>query len=755
MNLLERLKNSSFAAQWLLLGSALLFIGLADSVDLWVELKRTEAQEQGRLLTQVRVIRENLVANLSSVNSAIESLAQEWPNASNKEHLNSRLKLLTDAMPGVRTLLFLDGRGASVASSRPELLGRNFAYRDYFIRPLKSGDGKTLFILPPIETTLGVYSVSVARLVIGPGGNISGVIVATLDPDYFKTLMASVLYADDMMSTIAHGEGLQFVMMPEAKARLGENLAQPGSLFTKYIESGKGASTMTGAAYAQGPKVMAAFSSVQSADLKQDTPLVVAVVRDYGSVFATWRHDVLVKGGLFLLFAIGAVLGLHIYQRRQREFARTDAARAAALASSQRFLVSLTNNLPGMVGYWNSDLRCGFANLSYLEWFGKSPEEMRGIHIRDLMGDVLYQKNEPFILAALRGERQCFERTLTKADGSIGFTWAQYIPDISEDGTVLGFYVLVSDITELKHATLALTESEQTLRTIIETEPECVHVLSIDGTLLQINRAGLAMIEATAEEEVVGKPITQVIASEYHAAFAALHEKVCRGESGSLQFEFVGKKGGRRWVETHAAPMRGPDGEIKGHLAVTRDITSQRQAELELKRMAQTDALTDLANRRHFMALAELEFARIRRYSEPLSVLMMDIDHFKKVNDTYGHRTGDMVLQKFAQLSLQQFRESDFIGRIGGEEFAVVLPHTDSGQAAEVAERLRQAVAEAEIISDAGAPIHITTSIGIASVSADTQNISMLLHCADQALYEAKASGRNRVHTYGASRRSV
>jgi diguanylate cyclase (GGDEF)-like protein/PAS domain S-box-containing protein len=134
-----------------------------------------------------------------------------------------------------------------------------------------------------------------------------------------------------------------------------------------------------------------------------------------------------------------------------------------ALRDSERFLRSLVDILPGMVGYWDADLKNVFANAAYLEWFGKTAEEMRGMAIQELLGEELFQKNEPYIRAALRGEPQRFERTLVKADGSTGYTWAHYIPD-RDDGEVRGFFVLVSDITELKLAQLQQEKLNAQLR---------------------------------------------------------------------------------------------------------------------------------------------------------------------------------------------------------------------------------------------------------------------------------------------------
>ena len=123
----------------------------------------------------------------------------------------------------------------------------------------------------------------------------------------------------------------------------------------------------------------------------------------------------------------------------------------AALGASERFLRTMTDNLPGLVAYWTSELRCKFANKSYLEWFGRTPEEVIGITIQELMGEDLFKRNEHYINGVLQGKPQHFERILIKPTGENGHTWAQYIPDVV-DGTVQGFYVLISDVTELKHA---------------------------------------------------------------------------------------------------------------------------------------------------------------------------------------------------------------------------------------------------------------------------------------------------------------
>lgn len=739
----------STVTPWLLLGGALLLLGAATGFNLYIEHERTEKREETRLQAQTHVLHDNIEQNLASISKVLADLRRDQAQTADPRRLNRRMQTLVDAMPGVRTLLWLDASGTMVASSRPEVVGQNFAYRDYFVTARQNPDPDILFVSQPFTTALGIFGITISRAILDPQGKFAGIVSATLDPEHFRTLMESVLYAPDMLTAISHGDGIQFLMMPEQVGQAGKNLLQPGSFFSMHRDSGKQVNVFKGKVYATGDQRILVVRSIQTPRLKQDKPLVVAAGRRLDMVFASWRRDLQIQSGLFALIALVSSIGLYATQRHQKQLAAQEIATAAALAANARFMATLTDNIPGMVAYWNSELRCEFANQAYFEWFGKTPQEMRGIRIQDLMGDELFAKNEPYIRAVLRGERQRFERTLTKADGSVGYTWAQYIPD--RDGeTVRGFFVLVADVTELKRTEIALRESEATLKTIIETEPECVKILDRNGTLLQMNRAGLDMVEADTDTQVIGHQLTEIVAPEYRDAFLAVNEKVIHGDAGTLVFEIIGLKGGRRWLDTRAVPMRNAAGDITGVLAVTRDITAQKKIEQELQEMAQTDFLTGLTNRRHFMLLAEQELSRTLRYGGALSILMLDIDHFKQVNDAFGHKCGDVVLQRFAAATRQCLRDIDVLGRIGGEEFAVVLPQTDGDRAQEVAERLRQTAAETEVEIDHahGNALHFTVSIGVASLAGSGVTIDMLLSQADLALYHAKNSGRNRVCTY-------
>lgn len=159
---------------------------------------------------------------------------------------------------------------------------------------------------------------------------------------------------------------------------------------------------------------------------------------------------------------------------------------------------------------------------------------------------------------------------------------------------------------------------------------------------------------------------------------------------------------------------------------------------------ANTDPLTELSNRRPFLKTLETEFARARRFKHPLSVAMIDIDHFKRVNDTYGHDAGDRVLRAMSAMLINEFRSIDMLGRLGGEEFAVVFPETDIAGAEVACDRLMKAIRDA-IIPVSGKQISITVSIGIARASDETLDGAGILKRADELLYDAKNGGRDRV----------
>ena len=203
----------------------------------------------------------------------------------------------------------------------------------------------------------------------------------------------------------------------------------------------------------------------------------------------------------------------------------------------------------------------------------------------------------------------------------------------------------------------------------------------------------------------------------------------------------------------HERELQTPDGRrLRAHCTTSAsggrmityfDITDLIKNAEQLEILATSDPLTGLSNRRHFLGALDAEWSRFQRYYRSLSLLMIDIDHFKNINDSYGHALGDEAIKSVAEACLQGKRKADIVGRIGGEEFAVLLPETSLTRARIVAERIRKRIA-AQVLQAGHAHIKITASIGMAEASAGMSDSASLLAAADQALYQAKAEGRNR-----------
>ena len=208
------------------------------------------------------------------------------------------------------------------------------------------------------------------------------------------------------------------------------------------------------------------------------------------------------------------------------------------------------------------------------------------------------------------------------------------------------------------------------------------------------------------------------------------------------------------YQNTTLMPLKGLSGNIEQICLIIYDVTdvaTNRQqlqaANKELQRLSSTDRLTGLFNRGHWEEMLRQEYARHRRYDRNAALVMFDIDHFKKINDSYGHQAGDAVIQATAELIRQSTRDADIAGRNGGEEFVVLLPDTDNGGAVTFAERLRRSI-EAHEVAYEGQCIRFTVSLGIADLSQPTSGYAQLIERADNALYKSKSGGRNQVSLY-------
>ncbi len=294
----------------------------------------------------------------------------------------------------------------------------------------------------------------------------------------------------------------------------------------------------------------------------------------------------------------------------------------------------------------------------------------------------------------------------------------------------------------------ALRSSEEAFRAIIETSKDWIWATSMDGIITYSNPAIQSILGYT-ENEMIGKPYLDFVQRDDQEVMKQHFKEPHKLQQGWNNFtsRWLHKNGSYCFLESNAVSILSDTNELIGFRGVDRDITDRMQMEKQLKHLASHDHLTGLYNRSELKLQLFDEIQRSSRYNHPLSAFMIDVDNFKLINDTYGHRTGDNILQHFAKVLEHTIRNTDYVARYGGEEFVVILPETPLPKAAELAERLRTRIEDGLFLTEEDKELKLTASIGVAAFSEQLQNGQDLLDAADTAMYTAKKAGRNLVKT--------
>lgn len=391
-----------------------------------------------------------------------------------------------------------------------------------------------------------------------------------------------------------------------------------------------------------------------------------------------------------------------------------------------------------MLAYWDRDLVCRFANRAYETWFGISPETLLGTSLRDLLGAELFALNEPHIVRALRGEEQTFERIVPGPGGVKRHSLAHYIPDVV-NGEVAGFMVQVTDVGRIKDAEAEARRQSETLRSVADAIPITVAVIGADRRYRFANSAferwcGIPMAR------IIGHTGKEVLGEQEFNRRWPFAEKAFAGEPISFHLEYPGPLDAIHMLISYL-PLMLDRGKVDSVVVVGQDITHQKRKEIYLSELAERDPLTGALNREGLTKNLEHVF-RLAGGAE-IALLYIDLDHFKAVNDMYGHAAGDRVLQTFVQRMTSLVRPSDAVARLGGDEFAVALFDVKSrSAAAAVAEKIVLCAQEPFIVDKN--QIKIGASIGLAFGATPAHGWRQLLERADAKLLAAKAAGKGR-----------
>jgi diguanylate cyclase (GGDEF)-like protein/PAS domain S-box-containing protein len=288
---------------------------------------------------------------------------------------------------------------------------------------------------------------------------------------------------------------------------------------------------------------------------------------------------------------------------------------------------------------------------------------------------------------------------------------------------------------------------------VVENSHDAIIAKHLDGTVTCWN-PGAEQLYLYSEDEMLGKSLSVLIPAGHDDELPSLLRRVAAGEL-IQDFETVRqrKDGTPVDVAVTISPIRDAHGAIIGATTIARDIGARFRHEEQLRVASEQDPLTGLFNRRSFERDLNEQIARSHRYHEPSAVLILDLNHFKQINDTYGHRAGDDALKHVATVLTQRLRQTDVIARIGGDEFAVLLPHVNQSQTEAMLDELRRTIRESPIELETGNAVNLSVSIGAAPIDKNTASDDAVLADADRAMYEDKfqlrPSPRIRANTSG------
>ena len=299
------------------------------------------------------------------------------------------------------------------------------------------------------------------------------------------------------------------------------------------------------------------------------------------------------------------------------------------------------------------------------------------------------------------------------------------------------------DMTHQNEIQEQLRESERHFRRLFESMQDVYYRTDTQGVVQHVG-PGVRRVLGYEPQEIEGHTAESYYpqSSDRDAFKAAI---MAHGEVSDFPGQMVRKDGTVIDISISSHALFDHNGAFAGVEGLYRDVTQRKNLERELQRLATTDMLTGMANRRSFLEVAEATFQRARESHAPLTVLMLDLDHFKTINDRFGHLEGDRVLAEFARATKHQLRANDTVGRLGGEEFGLLLPHTLPAEGADIATRILEAIRALELTDSNGRPYGVTTSMGLGTLSPGDRSLHDLLDRADQALYLAKRRGRNQL----------
>jgi len=400
---------------------------------------------------------------------------------------------------------------------------------------------------------------------------------------------------------------------------------------------------------------------------------------------------------------------------------------------------------------YSHDLEGNFtsANPAARRVYGYTAEEILRMNIAQIVESDYLPLAQEKIREKVEGSRQTEPYELLTHSKAGTPIWVEVSTRLLQrDEQPVGVHGIARDITDRKQAQEAVLRLMDLNEGIVQNMAEGIVIEDAEGHVTFANPTSATMLGYEAEE-LVGQHWTAFTPPDQHQILQAADERRARGETDHYELQMVRKDGKRVPVLVSGSP-RFEGGRFAGSLAVFTDITESKRAEETIRRLAHHDALTGLPNRALFNDRLSVALAPAQQNQHELTVMLLDLDHFKEVNDTLGHTTGDQLLQAVGQRLTTLLRESDTDSRVGGDEFLLLLAEASAQDACRVGERILEALRKPVAVD--GRELRITASIGIAVFPDDGENTDTLVKSADAAMYRAKEQDRDNVQLYASLR---
>jgi len=764
-----RRKHSPRRLRWLIASTALIIAAIVGANALILaQLHRSTLREvQDNLLRQSLDLSELTERALQAADLVLISIADkvstiavtpDGTKALQGKDIYDLLNEKISGLPQLHTLGILDRDGNRLNTSWtwPTPPG-NYAEREYF-RALKSNPNAAPSLDAPVRGAMtGTWIIIIARPLLTKDRQFAGVVFAATDIEYFREMFRATSLGNGYAATLLREDGTLLARYPAA-GEVGTKV--PASVLSELEHSRSGVSRSISPLDRE-PRIAAAYRL-------HNYPFVVAVTRSEQAAFAAWRTMALTVGLITAMMIVVVVIAGWSIARSWRQQERLNAARAEIIESektralaevelrrqreraeqSMRFNAALENMTHGLCMF-DKDKRLVVCNERYAKMYDV-PEELTvpGTPF-DAILDYRYKhgylkggnvaaalEKQLNVLSALKPEQKT-TRVDEHQNGRLVRITRQPLPDG-------GWVATHDDITEQHRAQQELNETKQFLDSIIDNIPVAVVVKDASTRkFVLVNRAFQSM-RGLDSSVLVGRTVFDFYSKKTAEFIDRIDCQVLDGASDGKYLEYeVDTSDGTCIYGTSRIVVPDVKGTAKFLIVVINDITERKKSEQRIAFMAHNDALTGLANRAAVTLKIEEAAARQRRWGEPFTVLLLDLDRFKHVNDTLGHSAGDTLLRQAAARLKPLLRETDVLARIGGDEFAVI----QSGEADQRAAASRLADRIIDIISAPfgidGNEVNIGTSIGIALAPEHGINPDNILKMADMALYSAKAAGRN------------